>query len=205
MSLTNRVSRRLPGASSINTWAPCPVPFGCASAGGNASLGEGSEPGQHAAMHVKRWRTFAKVMRRGDIGFAESYIAGDWETPDLTALMTVLAKNVDQFNDKFSAKGWDRWTTALQHAMRQITLRLSRKNFEAHYDLGNTFYQLWLDPSMTYSSACSTMRSSLWNKLSRRNTSACLNKPNWNPTVISWRSDVAGVDSLPQRQKRVIG
>ena len=154
MSLTNRVFT--PAARRFFNQYMGSVSWGRLDVhlpGGECLTREGSEPGQHAAMHVKRWRTFAKVMRRGDIGFAESYIAGDWETPDLTALMTVLAKNVDQFNDKFSAKGWDRWTTALQHAMRQNTLRQSRKNIEAHYDLGNTFYQLWLDPSMTYSSA----------------------------------------------------
>lgn len=121
--------------------------------GGERLLREGQQPGAKGTMEVKRWRTFSKVMRRGDIGFAEGYVAGDWESPDLSALMTVLAQNIDSFNDDFSPRGLDRWLTGFQHALRRNTKSQSRKNIEAHYDLGNDFYQLWLDPSMTYSSA----------------------------------------------------
>ena len=96
-------------------------------------------------MDVKRWRTFAKILRRGDIGFAEAYIKGDWETPDLSALMTVLASNVDTFNDDFGARGIDRIVTTVKHALNANSKKQSRKNIEAHYDLGNTFYQLWLE------------------------------------------------------------
>ena len=113
----------------------------------------GEASGLHGVLEIKRWRTFANIVRRGDIGFAESYIKGDWDTPDLSALMTVLASNVDTFNDDFGARGIDRIMTTVQHMMRRNSKKQSRKNIEAHYDLGNTFYELWLDPTMTYSSA----------------------------------------------------
>lgn len=121
--------------------------------GGERLLREGARHGASGTMVVKRWRTFSKVLRRGDIGFAEAYVAGDWESPDLAGLMTVLAENIDSFNDDFAPRGLDRWLTTIQHGLRRNTKPQSRKNIEAHYDLGNEFYELWLDPSMTYSSA----------------------------------------------------
>lgn len=121
--------------------------------GGERLVREGEREGPHGTLDVKRWRTFAKILRRGDIGFAEAYIKGDWETPDLSGLMTVLASNVDTFNDDFGARGIDRIVTTVKHALNANSKKQSRKNIEAHYDLGNTFYQLWLDDTMTYSSA----------------------------------------------------
>ncbi len=104
-------------------------------------------------LEIKKWRTFNQLVRRGDIGFAEAYVRGDWDSPDLTGLMCVLAANIDSFNGDFGAQGLDRLWTTLQHAIRRNNKKQSRKNIEAHYDLGNTFYELWLDPTMTYSSA----------------------------------------------------
>jgi cyclopropane-fatty-acyl-phospholipid synthase len=120
--------------------------------GGECIVRQGAQEGLHGVLEIKRWRTFTAILRRGDIGFAEAYIKGDWDTPDLSALMTVLASNVDTFNDDFGARGIDRIMTSVQHFMRRNSKKQSRKNIEAHYDLGNTFYELWLDPTMTYSS-----------------------------------------------------
>lgn len=120
--------------------------------GGELIVRQGVESGLHGVLEIKRWGTFTAIMRRGDIGFAEAYIRGDWDTPDLSALMTVLANNLDTFNDDFGARGIDRIMTLIQHTMRRNSKKQSRKNIEAHYDLGNTFYGLWLDPTMTYSS-----------------------------------------------------
>ena len=124
--------------------------------GGVTVSREGASPGLAASMQVHRWRSFSQVVRRGDIGFAEAYVRGDWDTPNLSDLMSVLAANVDGFESRFSARGMDRVWSLILHALRRNTKRQSRRNIAAHYDLGNDFYALWLDPSMTYSSALYT-------------------------------------------------
>ncbi len=121
--------------------------------GGQQVTRSGAQPGRSASMQIHRWRSFSQVARRGDIGFAEAYVRGDWDTSNLSDLMSVLASNVDGFERRFSARGMDRLWSLVTHAMRRNTKRQSRKNIAAHYDLGNDFYALWLDPSMTYSSA----------------------------------------------------
>ncbi len=121
--------------------------------GGETVVSEGPQPGETGVMVIKKWRTLSQLMRRGDIGLAEAYAAGDWESPNLSTLMSVLARNVDSFKDRFAPRGIDRFWAILQHALRRNTKVQSRKNIEAHYDLGNAFYSLWLDPTMTYSSA----------------------------------------------------
>lgn len=106
-----------------------------------------------ATLTVHDLRTFARALGEGDIGFAESYLDGDWETDNLPALLTLLADNRDNIAQAIHG----RWLPVLRHKvvhwMRANTRRGSRKNILSHYDLGNHFYQLWLDPSMTYSSA----------------------------------------------------
>lgn len=119
---------------------------------GEVILGEGEDTGYCGVLEIKRWRTFNQLIRRGDIGFAEAYVRGDWDSPDLNGLMGVLAENIDSFNNNFGAQGLDRIWTTLQHAMRRNSKKQSSRNIEAHYDLGNTFYELWLDSTMTYSS-----------------------------------------------------
>jgi cyclopropane-fatty-acyl-phospholipid synthase len=114
---------------------------------------EGEQGEWHGVLEIKRWRTFNQLMRRGDIGFAEAYVRGDWDSPDLTGLMCTLADNLDSFTGDFGAQGLDRIWTTLQHALRRNSKKQSSRNIEAHYDLGNTFYELWLDSTMTYSSA----------------------------------------------------
>ena len=81
-------------------------------------------------------------------------MAGDWETPDLTALLTIAARNLTTIDETGGEGVWGaRLLHRLMHAMRANTRAGSRRNIAAHYDLGNDFYRLWLDPSMTYSSA----------------------------------------------------
>ena len=113
------------------------------------------EQGQNftGVLEIKNPRFFRRVLRGGALGFAESYMDGDWRTPDLSGLLEVLSLNLSDLDKHI---GNSRLLTALQrmiHVMRPNTRRGSRKNIHAHYDLGNDFYQLWLDPSMTYSSA----------------------------------------------------
>ena len=105
-----------------------------------------------AVLHVRDWRVFGAIAAKGDVGFAESYMDGDWSTPDLAALLTLLATNRDAIDR--AARG-SLLTGALQrvkHLLNANTRRGSRRNIAAHYDLGNDFYALWLDGSMTYSS-----------------------------------------------------
>jgi cyclopropane-fatty-acyl-phospholipid synthase len=98
---------------------------------------------------LRRYRVLRRVALGGAIGFAESYIDGDWDTPDLAGLVALLAET-HRRSGRFVPRGpWQR----LAHLARSNTRRGSRRNIAAHYDLGNDFFRLWLDPGMTYSSA----------------------------------------------------
>ncbi len=109
--------------------------------------------GDVAVLEVADWRMAAKALKGGDVGFGESYMAGDWKTPDLVALLTVLAANQPALERAFYGRAWTRGLLRLRHWMNANTRRRAKRNIAAHYDLGNDFYALWLDPTMTYSSA----------------------------------------------------
>ena len=109
--------------------------------------------GPHAAIRLVNWNVCAAALKSGDIGFAESYIAGDWTTPDLPALMKLLVANRDAVEDVIYGHWWGRLLYRAKHLLNRNSRRGSRKNIHAHYDLGNPFYRLWLDPTMNYSSA----------------------------------------------------
>ncbi len=113
----------------------------------------GHTSGPQASMVLHNWQVFGAALRSGDIGFAESFIAGDWETPDLTALLRLLVVNRRPMDDMIFGTWWGRLAYQIRHWMRRNTKKNSSKNIHAHYDLGNAFYSLWLDPTMTYSSA----------------------------------------------------
>jgi cyclopropane-fatty-acyl-phospholipid synthase len=102
---------------------------------------------------IKDYRFARQVVASGDIGFAEGFIAGYWETSDLPALLTLLASNVERFTTLFEGSLVGKATHWLRHLANANTKRGSRRNILAHYDLGNRFYEAWLDASMTYSSA----------------------------------------------------
>ena len=106
-----------------------------------------------ASMRLRNWNVFAAVLRSGDIGLAESYIAEDWSTPHLADLFRLLLANRESLDSLVYGSWWGRLAYRLRHLLRRNTKANSRKNIHAHYDLGNDFYQLWLDPSMNYSSA----------------------------------------------------
>lgn len=106
-----------------------------------------------ARLHIKDWRACTRMLRSGDIGFAESYAAGWVDTPDLSALLRLCLRNQAAFERMmFGGKLAGLWHR-LRHWMRANTRAGSRKNIHAHYDIGNNFYRLWLDRSWTYSSA----------------------------------------------------
>jgi cyclopropane-fatty-acyl-phospholipid synthase len=106
-----------------------------------------------AVLALRDWRIAGEVLKGGDVAFAESYMEGRWETPDLTQLLTVLAANQSALEHAFYGRWWSRTLLRFKHFLNANTKRQSRKNILAHYDLGNDFYRLWLDPTMTYSSA----------------------------------------------------
>jgi cyclopropane-fatty-acyl-phospholipid synthase len=118
--------------------------------GSAVCVGKG-EP--HAEMALVNWNVAKAAMRNGDIGFGETYIAGDWSTPNLSQLMHVMVSNRTAITDVIYGQWWGKILYRARHLLRRNTRSGSRRNIEAHYDIGNSFYQLWLDPGMTYSSA----------------------------------------------------
>ena len=114
---------------------------------------EGKEPGLHAVLDVKDYRFARRVLASGDIGFAEGYMAGEWDTPQLATLLETLVRNYDHIRRLFDGNPVMQAVNWLSHRMRRNSRKGARKNIHAHYDLGNAFYAAWLDGSMTYSSA----------------------------------------------------
>jgi cyclopropane-fatty-acyl-phospholipid synthase len=107
----------------------------------------------HASIVVHRWRAFADLLARGDIGFAEAFVAGDWDTPDLPALLKLAVANRHELDGALHGTALGRLAALARHALNRNTRAGSRRNIRAHSDLGNAFYALWLDESMNYSSA----------------------------------------------------
>jgi cyclopropane-fatty-acyl-phospholipid synthase len=120
---------------------------------GHRQVFDRNETRPQALLRINDLRLILRMLFAGDLGLAESYLKGEWETPDLTALLTVGALNLDELSDALQS-GWvSRLQGRIRHAMRANTRRGSRRNIAAHYDLGNAFYKPWLDRTMTYSSA----------------------------------------------------
>ena len=119
-------------------------------AGRSLAVGPGSS--QAVVWRIRNWRAFSRMLKRGDIGFAEGYVAGDWDTPDLPALLLAFADNYDHLGRLVGGNPVARAIDAIRHAFSSNTRKGSRRNIVAHYDLGNDFYARWLDRGMTYSS-----------------------------------------------------
>jgi cyclopropane-fatty-acyl-phospholipid synthase len=94
-----------------------------------------------------------RILSSGDIGLAEGYIEGQWDSHDLSALLRLCISNRDHLEQLVYGHWWGRLGFRLRHLLRRNTRAGSAKNIHAHYDLGNDFYRLWLDPTMSYSSA----------------------------------------------------
>ena len=107
-----------------------------------------------AEITIRDWRMAPALLAHGDLGFGEAYIEGWWDSPDIEALVTFGLNNQRVLDATIGGSALSRRAFALLDALiRDNTRRGSRRNIQAHYDLGNEFYQLWLDESMTYSSA----------------------------------------------------
>jgi cyclopropane-fatty-acyl-phospholipid synthase len=109
-----------------------------------------------AHVEIRDLSMCSEVMTGGDVAFGEAYFNGKWDTPDLVQLLSLLAKNQQALMPAFYGRGWKAFLFNLRHLLRANNKKQAKKNIEAHYDLGNAFYRLWLDPTMTYSSALFT-------------------------------------------------
>ncbi len=107
------------------------------------------EQGQHtelrATICLNNWRVFDRTLKSGDIGFAESFIDGDWHTPDLTALLSLFIANRDHIEQVIYGSWWGSLLYRVKHWLNRNSRKGSAKNIHAHYDLGNDFYRMWLD------------------------------------------------------------
>jgi cyclopropane-fatty-acyl-phospholipid synthase len=113
----------------------------------------GPEPGPDARLVVRDYRCMRRVLAAGDIGFAEGYMAQEWDTPDLSAVLESASLNFDRLQRLVNGDLLSRAVNHLGHVFRANSRRGARRNIHAHYDLGNAFYERWLDSTMTYSAA----------------------------------------------------
>lgn len=114
---------------------------------------KGAEPGPHGELVIHDYRFARRVLRAGDIGFAEGYMAGEWDSPNLAALLEALVRNQEGITRLFHGQAIANAVNWVRHKLNRNSREGARKNIHAHYDLGNAFYETWLDRTMTYSSA----------------------------------------------------
>ncbi|TDK50295.1 SAM-dependent methyltransferase [Antarcticimicrobium luteum] len=120
---------------------------------GRVFRAEGRAPGPVAEMHVHHPDLFARLIREGDLGFCDAYLEEWWSTPDLQAFMDLVHRGNEAVYDGFPGQGLVRAYEKLRFWLQRNHRKQARKNISYHYDLGNAFYRLWLDETMTYSSA----------------------------------------------------
>ena len=118
--------------------------------GASALFGNGDHG---VTMQVHDEAMFGQVLARGDIGLAEAYLDGHWDSPDITGLLRLLAANHAQLKRAVYGSWRGMIAARVRHWLNGNSRSGSKRNIMAHYDLGNDFYKLWLDPSMSYSSA----------------------------------------------------
>ena len=111
------------------------------------------EPGPQAEIRIHDYALASRAMSGGDIGFAESYMDAQWSTPDLTEVLKFFSENFEAAGQLAIGGKVVRTINFVRHLFNRNSRSGSKRNIMAHYDLGNDFYALWLDPSMTYSSA----------------------------------------------------
>jgi cyclopropane-fatty-acyl-phospholipid synthase len=120
---------------------------------GRSLIFRGKEPGPQGVILLHDFRALSRLASGGSLGLAESYLDGEWDSPDLTAVLECGTLNGRRFSEFFKVSPVKRAFDRIIHALRPNTRSGSRRNIHAHYDLGNAFYERWLDGTMTYSSA----------------------------------------------------
>ena len=149
MSLSGLVERKIHSLLEKTKYGELTVTF----PNKKTSFFKGTHKGPEANIVVKKWSALTQTLLQGGIGFGESYIDKKWETTDLIPIIEFSALNRQEFTGLYNGnRGFD-FTGNLLTKLNFNSLRGSKKNIYKHYDLGNDFYNLWLDPSMTYSSA----------------------------------------------------
>ena len=121
--------------------------------GRTEQFGHAADTHLNVTLHLHNWSPLTQALKSGDIGFAESYIAGDWTTSNLADLLQLLIANRRDMEEVIYGHWLGRLFYRVRHLLHRNTRSNSKKNIHAHYDLGNAFYTLWLDPTMNYSSA----------------------------------------------------
>ena len=121
---------------------------------GEVTVARGAQAGPQASFHIHDWDVLRRIMARGDIGLGEEYIAGSWDTDSVEKLVSLFLLNLDHFSDFSHGSLLNRLGFVIHNALvRRNSIAGSARNIQDHYDVGNDFYSLWLDKSMTYSSA----------------------------------------------------
>ena len=114
---------------------------------------KGYKPGAEASLMIHDWSVVGKMVGQGDVALAEAYRDGHWDSADPTQLFLFGLQNQSALDSYINGSVFGRLASRMSYLFTLNTLKGSKKNIHAHYDLGNDFYSLWLDPSMTYSSA----------------------------------------------------
>ena len=120
---------------------------------GSHRLLGGREPGFDAVVRLNSYRSLLRLATGGSIGWFQVRQEGEWESPDPVPLFALFMANASALGNIGRAHGPWRWAMRLLHHLRRNTRAGSMRNIHAHYDLGNDFYEAWLDPTMSYSSA----------------------------------------------------
>jgi cyclopropane-fatty-acyl-phospholipid synthase len=114
---------------------------------------DSGRPGPQAELIIKDYGFARRLFAGGEIGFGEGYLQGEWDSPKLETLIELMSVNRDVIQEAMPGRFWKRALALVTHALNRNTRAGARQNIRAHYDLGNSFYQTWLDHTMTYSSA----------------------------------------------------
>jgi len=166
----------------------------------------GPKPGPAATFTLKTWDVMRNAMTRGDIALGEDYIAGNWETDSIEALFSIFLLNMDVFDKDYahgnflSRIGFNIYNKILHRNNRAG----SRQNIEAHYDVGNDFYRLWLDETMTYSSALYEKDNNCLMSAQRAKYGRLLDKTNDAESVLEIGCGWGGFAEEAARQSRKV-
>src|SRR6202000_370884 len=121
---------------------------------GEITITKGAQPGPKARFHIHEWDVLRRIMARGDIGLGKEFMPASWDTDNVEKLVSLFLLNLDHFSDFSDGNLLNRLGFVIHNAfVRRNSISGSSRNIQDHYDVGNDFYSLWLDKSMTYSSA----------------------------------------------------
>ncbi|MGI9350845.1 MAG: class I SAM-dependent methyltransferase [Rhizobiaceae bacterium] len=121
--------------------------------GGKTYHFDSGRPGPEGYLILHNWKLARKVILAGTIGVAETYMDGDWDSPDVTQMLEFFLENKGVYDNVAEQSILTGVLANFRHWLNRNDRKGAQRNIAAHYDLGNSFYKLWLDPSMTYSSA----------------------------------------------------